>query len=59
MYQRSVRIYKHEKYQILTTELYHPVKSFDKKLYICETFQIVCKKMALVPTPDKLKDFKK
>ena len=30
-------MYMFEKYHILTTELYHPVKSFDEKLYICET----------------------
>ena len=26
LYQRSVRLYKHEKYSILTPELYYPVK---------------------------------
>ena len=56
--QRSVRLFKHEKYHILATELYHPVKSFDKKLYIRETChkclhkneiscQAVCNKIAL------------
>ena len=50
--------------------MYHPVKSFDEKLYICATcqkhlykntipFQTVCNKMALDPIPDELKDFKK
>ena len=37
LYQCSVRLFKHEKYHILTTELYHPVKSFDEEFYICET----------------------
>ena len=37
LYQRSVKLFKHEKYYILTAELYHPKKSFDEKLYICET----------------------
>ena len=37
LYQRSVSSFKHEKYQILTSELYYPVISFDKKLYICGT----------------------
>ena len=57
---------KNEKYQILTSELYHPVQSFDEKFHICETFhkhlhkneipcQAVCNKMAL----DELKNFKK
>ena len=70
LYQRSVRFFKHEKYQILTSELYHLVKSFDEKRYICETCQkhlyenkIPCQtvynKMALDPLPEELKDFKK
>ena len=37
MYQRSVTLYKHEKYNILTSELLHRVKTFDEKLYICGT----------------------
>ena len=37
LYQRSVRLCTHEKYNIITPELYHPVKPFDEKLYICET----------------------
>ena len=70
LYQRSVRLRQHEKYNFLTTELYHPVKSFDEKLYICETChkhltkneipcQAVCNKMALDPIPNQFKDFKK
>ena len=50
--------------------MYHPVKSFGEKLYICETChkhlckneipcQAVCNKMALDPIPDELKDLKK
>ena len=50
-------------------ELCYPVKSFDEKLYICETYhkrlcknkipcQSVSNKMALDPIPDELKDFK-
>ena len=61
---------KHEKYTILTPELYHPVKSFDEKLYICETChkhlnkteipcQAICNKMAVDPIPNELKNFKK
>ena len=63
LYQCSVRLFKQEKYHILTEELYHPVKSFDTKLYICETChkhlikneipcQAVCNKMALSLIPD-------
>ena len=37
LYLRSGRLFKQEKYHILTEELCHPVKSFDTKLYICET----------------------
>ena len=70
LYQRSVRFFKYKKYQILTSELYQPLKSFDEKLYICETChkhlykneipcQAVSNKMVLDPIPDELKDFKK
>ena len=70
LYQRSVRLFKQEKYHILTEELRHPVKSFDTKLYTCETChkhlikneipcQAVCNKMALSLIPDILKDLKK
>ena len=65
-----MRFSKYEKSQILSSELYHPVKSFDEKLCIYETChkhvyknetpsQAVCNKMALDPLPDELKDFKK
>ena len=58
--------FKHEKYQILTSELHHSLKSFDEKLYICETCnkhlykdeipcQAVYNKMALDPIHDELK----
>ena len=67
--QRSVRLFNYEKYNILTAELHHPVKSFDEKLYICETChkhfykneiprQAVCNKMALDPISDQLKYLK-
>ena len=70
LYQHSVRLFKQEKYHILTEKLCHPVKSFDTKLYISETFhkhlnkneipcQAVCTKMALYPIPDVLKNLKK
>ena len=70
LYQRSVRLFNYEKYDILTAELYNGVKSFDKKLYICETChkhlyknktfcQAVCNKMTLDPILDQLKDLKK
>ena len=50
-------------------ELYHPVKSLDEKLYICETYhkhlnkneihcQAVCNKMAVDPILNELKDIK-
>ena len=63
-------MFKHEKYDILTADLYHPVISFDEKLYICELYQkhlykneipcqAACNKIALDPTPDELKDLKK
>ena len=65
-----MRFSKYEKSQILSSELYHPVKLFDEKLCIYETChkhvyknetpsQAVCNKMALDPLPDELKDFKK
>ena len=63
-------MFKHEKYNIVTEELYHPVKSFNEKFYVCGTchkhlikneipFQAVCNKMALDLIPDELKDLKK
>ena len=30
LYQHCVRLFKHEKYDILTADLYNPVKSFDE-----------------------------
>ena len=61
---------KCEKYHFLNVELYHPVKSLDEKLYICETShkhlpkneilcQAVCNKMVVDPTADELKNLKK
>ena len=38
LYQHSFRFFKHEKCQTLTLQFCHLVKSFDEKLYICETF---------------------
>ena len=32
LYKHSVRLFKHENYHILSSKLYHPVKSFDEKL---------------------------
>ena len=69
LYQRGVRLFNYEKYDVITAELYHGVKLFDEKLYICETChkhlykneipcQAVCNKMALDPTPDQLKYLK-
>ena len=57
LYQRRIRLFAYEKYHILTTELYHPIKSFHEKLYICEAchkhlyeteipYQATCNKMA-------------
>ena len=69
-YQRSVRLFKPEKYHVLTTDLYHPVKSYDEKFYICETChkhlhkneipcQAVSNKMALDPIPDEIRHLRK
>ena len=38
LYQRSVKLFKHEKYHLPTAELGHPMKLFEEKLYICETY---------------------
>ena len=62
MYQGSVRFFKQDKDQIPTSEFYHPVKSFDEKLWICEKChkhlykneipcQAVSNKMTLDPMP--------
>ena len=58
---RSVRLFKREKYHILTADFYHPVKSFNEKLYIREIFhkhlynnQTVCNKMTIDPIPGEL-----
>ena len=69
VFKLSVRLFEHEKY-ILTAEFYSPVKSFDKKIYICNTChtylstnempcQAVFNKTSLDPIPDELKDLKK
>ena len=67
---RSVRLFEHEKYYILTAESYCPVRSFDEKNYICDTChkhlsrnempcQAVFNKMSLDSNPDELKSWKK
>ena len=67
VYQRSVRVFKPEKYHIVTADLYHPVKLFDEKFCICETYkhlhknklpcQAVCNNMT--EDPKTVKTFKK
>ena len=37
LYKRSVRLFEHKKYHILTAELYCAVRSFDEKIYVCDT----------------------
>ena len=37
LYKPSVRLFEHEKYHILTAELYCPVRPFDEKTYACDT----------------------
>ena len=60
-------MFKHEKYHILTEKCYQPVKSFDKKFYICKTChrhlnkneissQKIVDKMTLDPITNKIKD---
>ena len=39
-YQCSFRLFEHAKYDILAGELYCPVRSFDEKIYICDTCHI-------------------
>ena len=70
LYKCNVRLFEHEKYQIITAELYCPVRSFDEKTYISDAYhkdffeneisgQAVFNKMSLDPIPDDLKDSKK
>ena len=70
LYKRSVRLFEHEKYNILTAEMYRSVRSFDEKIYISDTYhkhlsrneipcQAVFNKMSLDSIPDELKDLKK
>ena len=60
-------MFKHEKYHILNEKFYQPVKSSDKKVYICKTChrhlnknvissQKIVDKIALDHITDKLKD---
>ena len=37
LYNRSVRLFEHEKYHILNAELHSPVRSFNEKTCICDT----------------------
>ena len=37
LYQHSVRLFHDQKYNILTSELHHPVTSFKDKINVCET----------------------
>ena len=37
LYKRSVRLFEHEKYHILTAKCYRPVRSFVEKIYVCDT----------------------
>ena len=68
LYESKVRLFEYEKYT-LTAEFYYPVRSFDEKIYICNTChkhlsrnempcQAVFNKMNLDPIPDELKDLK-
>ena len=56
LHQRSIRFCKHKNYQILTSELYHLVKSFEEKLYIFESSQAVYNEIAFDPIPDEFKN---
>ena len=69
LYERRVRSFEHKKC-VLTTELHCPVRSFDEKIYVCDTchkhlsrnempYQAVFSNMSVDPIQDKLKDFKK
>ena len=64
LYKRSARLFEHEKYHILTAKLYCPVRLFDEKTYLCDTFhkhlprnempcQAVFNQMSLDLTPDE------
>ena len=68
LYKRSVRLFELEKDHILTAELYCPVRSFDKEIYIRDTChkhlsrnempcQAFFNKTSLDPIPDELNDF--
>ena len=65
---RKVRLFEYAKY-ILTAKFYFPVRSFDEKIYICNTChkclsrneipcQAVLNKYNLDPIPDQLTDLK-
>ena len=70
LYKLIVRLFEHEKYHILTAELYVLVRSFDEKTSICDachkhlsinemSSQAIFSKISLDSIPDELKDFKK
>lgn len=70
LHKRSVRLFEHGKYHILTAELYCLARSIDGKIYIFNTchnhlsrnkmlFQAVFDRKSLDPIPDELIDFKK
>ena len=67
LYKRSVKVFRQEKYTIMTEKCRSFVNSFDGKIYICETChkyllkgvipcQSVSNKMALDPIPKELQD---
>lgn len=69
LHECSVRLFI-EKYQIISADLYHPIKSFDENFYICKTChkhlykkeiscQAVWNKMALDVILDELMNLKR
>ena len=70
LYQCSVTLIKYKKHHLLNPGLYHQMKLFDEKLYICEMCythlnkneiqcQAICPKLALGPILDELEYLKK
>ena len=68
-YKCTASSFEHEKYHILTIELYCPVRAFEENIYICNSChkhlskngmlcQKVFNKMSLDPIPDELNDLK-
>ena len=69
LYKHSARLFQHEKYQTLNTQLYYLVRSLDEKTYICDTChkrlsrnEMPCQedfnKISLDPVPNELQDLK-